>query len=77
MRCCGQGLRVVHLMRARCGAFVFAIGLGCKICCADKPPARAIYLCVVEPERVVLAGLPRVECVDAESGALLRTPGTL
>eukprot|EP00966_Prymnesium_polylepis_P057675 1335586-Prymnesium_polylepis.1 len=47
------------------------------LCSAAGSISCDLPICVVEPERVVLAGLPGVECVDAESGAMLRTPGIL
>ena len=69
-------MRVGRQTGARCTAFVFAVCVG-LLCGAAGSISCDLPICVVEPERVVLAGLPGVECVDAESGAMLRTPGTL
>ena len=69
-----QRVRVGRRMGARCIAFMFATIMGC-LRSAAAPICCDVPICPVEPERVVLAGLPRVECVDAESGAMLRTPG--
>ena len=47
---------------------------GLHLPCREAASSCDLPICVVEPERVVLAGLPRVDCVDAESGAMVRTP---
>jgi hypothetical protein len=52
-------------------------GLPLALCRAAAPIVCDLPMCVVEPERLVRVGCFTVECVDAEAGAVSRTPGIL
>ena len=69
-------MRVGLRMGARSAAFVFVLVLDC-LCHAAAPIVCDLPMCVVEPERLVRVGCFTVECVDAEAGAVSRTPGIL